>query len=95
MRPIEPLERLSRLIADTFPGELTADLKKNLDATIRAVLERMNLVTREELEVQEAVLARTREKLIALETQVAELEQKLAPQTGADTDADIDDSPTL
>jgi len=91
MRPIEPLERLSRLIADAFPGELTADLKKNLDATIRAALERMNLVTREELEVQEAVLARTREKLIALETQVAELEQKLAPQTGADTD----DSPTL
>ena len=91
MRPTEPLERLSRLIADAFPGELTADLKKNLDATIRAALERMNLVTREELEVQEAVLARTREKLKALEAKVAELEQNLPPQASADTE----DSPAL
>ncbi|MDH3376696.1 MAG: accessory factor UbiK family protein [Gammaproteobacteria bacterium] len=90
MRPIEPLERLSRLIADAFPGELTADLKKNLDATIRSALERMNLVTREELEVQEAVLARTREKLTALEAQVAELEQQLGLQSGSASD----DNPT-
>jgi len=39
----------------------------------------MNLVTREEFEVQSAVLARTRARLEALETQVAALESKILP----------------
>ncbi len=41
---------------------------------LRGGLEKLDLVTREEFEVQEAVLARTREKLEALQERVAELE---------------------
>lgn len=54
------------------------DLQKNSRAALEAVLGHLDLVTREEFEVQSAVLARTRERLEALEKQVSELEQKLA-----------------
>ena len=54
-----------------------ADVKLNLRAELRAAFDRVDLVTREELEVQEVVLRRTRERLEQLERQVAEMEQKL------------------
>jgi len=60
-----------------LPGGFAQDVEKNLRAALTATLARLNLVTREELEVQSAVLARTREKIEALEKQVAELEKLL------------------
>ena len=60
-----------------MPSGLTRDIEKNLSAAITGVLSRLNLVTREELEVQVAVLARTRARLEALEKQVAALESAL------------------
>jgi BMFP domain-containing protein YqiC len=48
-------------------------------AALQAALDGLNLVTREELEVQEAVLARTRQKLQELEKKITALEQKLPP----------------
>ena len=74
------LDELLRGIRQVLPADvdlLRSDLDKNLRAALQQALARMNLVTREELEVQEAVLARTREKLETLEKQVAELEEKL------------------
>ena len=59
------------------PGVLREDLERHLRTVLERVLARMDLVTREELEVQEAVLARTREKLEALVQKVAELEARL------------------
>ncbi len=53
------------------------DVEKNVRAALRSVFDRMDLVTREELEVQEAVLARTRERLQEMEKKIAELEEKL------------------
>jgi hypothetical protein len=50
------------------------DLEQNFRSVLRGGLEKLDLVTREEFEVQEAVLARTREKLEALEKRVAEFE---------------------
>jgi BMFP domain-containing protein YqiC len=69
----EVLEALRRAV----PGGLAQDLEKNLRAALNGVFARLNLVTREELEVQEQVLARTRTRLEALERQVAELERAL------------------
>jgi hypothetical protein len=46
-------------------------------AALQGVFDRLNLVTREELEVQEEVLARTRARLQELEKRIAELEEKL------------------
>ncbi len=57
---------------------LQEDINRNLQASLEAGLSRLDLVTREEFDVQSAVLARTREKLAALETQVAALEAALA-----------------
>lgn len=52
-------------------------IEKNVRAAMQGVFDRMNLVSREELEVQEAVLARTRARLQELEQRIAELEEQL------------------
>lgn len=53
----------------------SSDAKKIFIQTLQTGLQKMDLVTREEFDVQTKILARTREKLNALEQQVAELEQ--------------------
>ena len=59
---------------------LSEDVKKNLRAFLNTTLARMDLVTREEFDVQAALLARTRIRLEALEKQVARLEAELLKQ---------------
>lgn len=54
------------------------DLERNIRAALAAVFDRLDVVTREELEVQAAVLARTRVRLEQLEQHVSALEAKLA-----------------
>jgi len=70
-------DQISSAVRSALPAGLAADAEKNLRAALQAVFERLDLVSREELEVQEAVLARTRERLECLEQLVAELEQRL------------------
>jgi len=53
------------------------DFETQARATVMSVLSRLELVTREEFDAQQAVLMKTREKVEALESRVAELEQKL------------------
>ncbi|NOY73931.1 MAG: accessory factor UbiK family protein [Gammaproteobacteria bacterium] len=75
------LDDLAQRLAKTVPTGLQVlqdDLKHNLRAGLEAGLSHLDLVTREEFDVQAAVLARTREKLEALERQVAEMEQQKA-----------------
>jgi BMFP domain-containing protein YqiC len=57
--------------------EIQTDLEKNLRAATQSVFAKMDLVTREEFDVQAKVLARSRAKLEQLEKQVAELEARL------------------
>lgn len=52
-------------------------VEKNIRAALQGVFDRLNLVTREEIEVQEQVLLRTRARLQELETRIGELEEKL------------------
>jgi BMFP domain-containing protein YqiC len=71
------LDDLAERLAATLPGGveiLQEDLKKNLRAILESGLAKLDLVTREEFEVQAAVLGRTREKLEQLETALKELE---------------------
>ena len=68
---------LSRRLADGLPQgvqNMQKDIERNLRSGLESALARLNLVTREEFDVQQAVLQRTRAKLDALETRVAELE---------------------
>jgi BMFP domain-containing protein YqiC len=79
------IDDLTRRLAGTLPKGLQAlqeDISRNLRASLEAGLNRLDLVTREEFDVQTAVLARTREKLSALEARVAELEGTLASADG-------------
>ncbi len=57
---------------------LQEDINRNLRASLESGLARLDLVTREEFDVQSAVLARTREKLAVLEARMSTLEQTLA-----------------
>jgi ubiquinone biosynthesis accessory factor UbiK len=67
-------EQFFKQFSRALPG-LPQDLEKNLRAATNAAFARLDLVTREEFDVQAAVLARTRAKVEALEARVAALEQ--------------------
>lgn len=74
------LNDLAKRLAESMPGEfqaLRADMEKNFHAVLQASFAKMNLVSREEFDVQRTVLARTREHLEALEARIAELEKQL------------------
>jgi hypothetical protein len=71
------LEDLSARISEFLAASPAKDLEKNLKALLTAAFARLDLATREEFEVQAAVLARAREKLAELERRVVELEARL------------------
>lgn len=62
-------------ISEVLALSPAADVEKNLKASLVAWLSRLDLVTRDEFEVQAMVLARTREKLQDLEVRLASLER--------------------
>ena len=75
----ETIENLVRKLADTVPQGIKSvreDLEQNFRSVLQSGLGKLDLVTREEFEVQEAVLARTREKLDALEATLMDLEKQ-------------------
>ncbi|HEX5757488.1 MAG TPA: accessory factor UbiK family protein [Arenimonas sp.] len=81
MIDLKSIDELARRLTNLVPPgmrEARADLEQNFKATLQAGLGKLELVTREEFDVQRAVLLRTREKLDALERQVEVLEAKLA-----------------
>ena len=69
------LDELGAGIREALASNPARDLEKNLRAMLAATFARLDLVTREEFDVQSEVLARTREKLVQLEAKLAELEQ--------------------
>lgn len=78
----ESIDKLAQALAEVVPQGLRSvgdDLEKNFQAVLKAGLKRMDLVTREEFEVQEAVLARTREILTSMESRLADLETLAKP----------------
>ncbi len=71
------IDDLARKLSEALPGgvrSLQQDLEGNFKAVLKSALGKLDLVTREEFEVQSAVLARTRERLKDFETRVAALE---------------------
>ena len=71
------LKKIAESLGEVLPGELLQDVKKNVRGVVQGSLDKMNLVTREELNVQQKVLARTREQLEVLQQRVSELEKAL------------------
>lgn len=76
------LDEMMKKFSEMLPENLRhaqEDLEKNARNLFESGLQKMNIVTREEFDIQSAVLQRTREKLEALETRLAQLEAKNVP----------------
>jgi BMFP domain-containing protein YqiC len=67
---------ISARVAAAMAASPVRDVEKNLRVLLRGALGRLDLVSREEFDIQVALLARTREKLEALEERVASLEAR-------------------
>ncbi len=82
------IDDIARKLADTLPSgfsSLKDEMERNFHTILQTALSKLDLVTREEFEVQKGVLAKTREKLEAMEKIVAEMEEKMLPPQDADT----------
>ncbi len=67
-------EDLSAKVSAAIEGSPAKDIEKNMRALLTQGFSKLDLVTREEFDIQAQVLARAREQLSALEARVAELE---------------------
>ena len=73
------LDELAARIGKALEASPAKDIEKNVKAMLQSGLSRLDLVTRQELDVQLEVLRKTREKLERLEARVAELEARAQP----------------
>ena len=88
MIDLSQLDDLARRLSSLVPpalrqplsGEAREELQQNFKSVLQAGLGKLDLVTREEFDVQRAVLLRTREQLEALQRTVAELESRNPPR---------------
>lgn len=81
------LDEIGAKVSELLANSPAKDLEKNARALLSSGFSKLDLVTREEFDVQREVLARTREKLAELEQRVAQLEaeRKPAPSTANGT----------
>jgi BMFP domain-containing protein YqiC len=85
MLDFKSIDDLARRLSELVPPGLDGareDLSRNFRSALQAGLGKLDLVTREEFDVQRAVLLRSREKLEALERRLAELEAHDAQAAG-------------
>ncbi len=73
----QKFDEFAKRLGDLLPesaSQMQSEIEKNMKAGLQGVVQKMDLVTREEYEVQREILARTREKLELLEQRLAALE---------------------
>ena len=75
MIPNAVIDQLTEAIGRVLPQGVAQDARKQLNAVLSSRLEQLGLVSREEFDVQQAVLERLRERLVKLESQLTELQQ--------------------
>ena len=71
------LQNLSNKIRDIIKDSPISDVEDNINALLKSTFTKMDLINREEFDVQTEVLKKTRTKLEALEIKITELESKL------------------
>ncbi len=82
---LQSIDELARRLHELVPPgmrEAQADLQQHFKATLQSGLSKLDLVTREEFDVQRAVLLRTREKLELVERMLLLLEARMEALTG-------------
>ena len=72
----EKLKEISNKIREIVKDSPLPDLEKNIDALLKSMFTKMELVTREEFDIQTEVLKRTRQKLEELEKKLSEIEAR-------------------
>jgi len=85
MNKPNPIEDLAKKLSDFIPSSvqnIQEDVEKNIRSGLESGLRKAHIVTREEFDIQNAVLLRTREKLERLEETVAQLEAQLIKNQG-------------
>ncbi|WJV54712.1 accessory factor UbiK family protein [Pectobacteriaceae bacterium CE90] len=85
------IEQIARQVHESMPKgirELGEDVEKKIRQVLQSQLTKLNLVNREEFDIQTQVLLRTREKLAMLEQRLTELETKTAPEAAAQQPTD-------
>ncbi|WP_028448323.1 MULTISPECIES: accessory factor UbiK family protein [Chitinibacter] len=78
-------DEIASKLSDAVANSPAKDMEKNVRAMMGSAFNKLDLVTREEFEIQQEVLARTRETVVQLEARVAALEARLElnnPQDG-------------
>lgn len=75
MKNLAFIEDLSLKIKETLKNSPAGDLEKNIHALLQSMFTKLELVSREEFDVQAEILRQTQEKLAALEKQIEALEK--------------------
>lgn len=83
MTPTNLFDQISSKISEVAAQSPAKDIEKNVRALATSAFSRLDLVTREEFDVQRALLERTRSQLTHLEARVTELEAALAARDGS------------
>lgn len=74
------LEELSKRINEIIKSSPATDVEKNVRALLQSIFTKLELISREEFDIQAEVLRNTRKKLEVLEARVASLESELSTQ---------------
>ncbi len=82
------LDEIGSKISEIIAQSPAKDIERNMRAMLTSMLSRLDVVTREEFDVQQEVLKRTRAKLTELEEKVAALENQLKATTSKTTTSD-------
>lgn len=86
-------EEVSAKIGETIANSPAKDVEKNVKAMLGSAFNKMDLVTREEFDIQQQVLIKTRTKLVELEERLARLEASQAPAVVEEVAANSPDVP--
>ncbi|SFM15303.1 accessory factor UbiK family protein [Nitrosomonas communis] len=83
------LDEIGSKISEIIAQSPAKDIERNMRAMLTSMLSRLDVVTREEFDVQQEVLKRTRAKLTELEEKVAALENQLKATTSVTTPSEV------
>lgn len=83
------IDEINTKVSEILQNSPAKDIEKNIRVLLSGAFSRLDLVTRDEFDIQQEVLQRTREKLILLEARVAELEARFNQSISTSTEKNV------
>lgn len=83
------IDEINTKVSEILQNSPAKDIEKNIRVLLSGAFSRLDLVTRDEFDIQQEVLQRTREKLILLEARVTELEARFNQSTPASAERNV------